>query len=210
MTLAALAFAVAAVFSTSAMSATRDLVFDDDEDAAAAADDSKQTIAVKTTVQLTRDGQTSNVAPSAEFKSGDKVKLVFTPNVDGYVYWMAKGSSGQYALLYPSAKAGMDNAVSRNQEYTVPAKGAFKFDDQPGDENLLCILSTDKIPELEQAAGNMTAAAPEIDQIEKTNQQKRQTRDLVFDDEEDEEINTTSQVANKGEPFVAQYTLSHK
>lgn len=91
MTLAALAFAVAAVFSTSAMSATRDLVFDDDEDAAAAADDSKQTIAVKTTVQLTRDGQTSNVAPSAEFKSGDKVKLVFTPNVDGYVYWMAKG-----------------------------------------------------------------------------------------------------------------------
>ena len=75
---------------------TRDLVFDDEEPAQTQAMESsgKQTTALKTTMLLKRDGATSTVLPTHEFKSGDSVKLVFTPNIDGYVYWLAKGSSG--------------------------------------------------------------------------------------------------------------------
>ena len=81
---------------------TRDLVFDDEEPAQTQAMESsgKQTTALKTTMLLKRDGTTSTVLPSHEFKSGDSVKLVFTPNIDGYVYWLAKGSSGNYSVLF--------------------------------------------------------------------------------------------------------------
>lgn len=194
---------------------TRDLVFEDDD---AASEESKssgevsgtQTIGVKATVVLTRDGKTSTVAPSEEFKNGDKVKLVFTPSTDGYVYWLAKGTSGNYTMLYPSAKAGMDNAVKRNQEYTVPARGSFKFDEHPGNEELLCILSTERLNDLDKAAEDQFKnAARQVAELEKKQESKRTTRDLVFEDDEEEDVATKTQKGAKGEPFVAPFTLKH-
>ncbi len=198
---------------TSDARTTRDLVFEDeDTEAAAPADSENQTIAVKTTVVLTRDGNTSTVVPNTEFKSGDKVKLVFTPNIDGYVYWLAKGTTGSYTMLFPNPKSGADNSVKKNEEYTVPSKGVFKFDDNPGNEELLCILSADKLPDLDAAASSMfkdSSATAAVDKVQEENSNKRQTRDLVFEDEDEEDVNTVKQSAPKGEPFVAQYILKH-
>lgn len=191
---------------------TRDLVFEDDDTPAAAENDASgsQTIGVKATVVLDRGGQTSTVAPTHEFKSGDKVKLVFTPNTDGYVYWLAKGTSGNYSMLYPSPKSGMDNAVKRNTEYTVPAKGSFRFDDTPGNEELLCILSTEKLDDLDKAASEQFAnAGKQVAQLENDQAKKRTTRDLVFEEEEEEDVQTKTQKAPKGEPFVAPFVLKH-
>ena len=41
---------------------------------------------------------------------------------------------------------------------------------------------------------------------------ERKTRDLVFEEEDDEEtgVSTQSQIAPQGEPFVALYELKHK
>lgn len=194
---------------------TRDLVFEDDETPAASGEGAqngeKQKIGVKTTVWLTRNGETTSVAPSHEFQSGDKVKLAFTPSTDGYVYWLAKGSSGNYTMLYPSPQAGSDNAVKRNVEYTVPAKGTFKFDDTPGNEELLCILSTTRLDDLDKAAAEQfQKAGKEVAALESANAQKRTTRDLVFEEDEEENVNTKTQEAEAGEPFVAGYTLTHK
>lgn len=201
-------FASVFAMSASANAATRDLVFEEDETTEVSSEIEK--ISVKTTVLLTRDGQETTVLPSEEFKSGDKVKLLFTANTDGYVYWLAKGSSGQYQMLYPNAKAGMDNKITRNQEYTVPAKGSFRFDDTPGNEELLCILSTAKVPELEQAAANQFKdSADQIDSLKEEKEKKATTRDLVFEEEDEEDVNTVSQDTPVGEPFVAQYTLKH-
>lgn len=193
---------------------TRDLVFEDDETPAVASDAGqnveKQKIGVKTTVLLTRDGETTSVAPSHEFKSGDKVKLAFTPSTDGYVYWLAKGTSGNYTMLYPSPQAGADNSVKRNVEYTVPAKGAFKFDDTPGNEELLCILSTNRLEDLDKAAAEQfKKAGKEVAELENKNAKKRTTRDLVFEEDEEENVSTKTQEAEAGEPFVAGYTLKH-
>ena len=175
---------------------TRDLVFDDEEPA--------QTQAMESSGKQT-----------TAFKSGDSVKLVFTPNIDGYVYWLAKGSSGNYSVLFPS-KANMDNAVQRNQEYTIPPKGTFRFDDTPGDEELLCILSAEKLPDMDKAIAEADAAqinvqsSTQLAKLEEKNTPKRTTRDLVFDDEDEGDVNTKQQVAPKGEPFVAHYVLTHK
>lgn|SRR5574344_1514416 len=199
--------------SANVNAATRDLVFEDEDEPVAEADASVEKISVKTTVELVRNGEKSNVSPSTEFQSGDKVKLLFTPNTDGYVYWMAKGTSGDYSMLYPNAKAGMNNEIKRNETYTVPAKGSFKFDDKAGNEEILCIISTERLADLDAAAANQFKDATEqLDNLTAMNQpeekKKSATRDLVFEDEE--EVNTATQTTPKGEPVVIQYTLVHK
>lgn len=196
---------------------TRDLVFEEEETTveAAPAVENAQVVAVKATIELKRDGQTSTVAPSYEFKSGDRVKLIYTPSVDGYAYWMAKGSSGALTVLYPSVQAGTENKVSRNVEYTIPTKGSFKFDDTPGTEELLCVISPERVPELdkiiaENSKGVIAADnATQVAMVEEKNTSKRQTRDLVFEEEEEEDVNIKKQAAAPGEPFVTLYTLKH-
>ena len=200
--------------------ATRDLVFEDDEAPAptvqgSAADEVKgETIAMKATVELNRDGKTSTVLPTEEFKSGDKVRLIFSSNRDGNVYWLAKGSSGQYQVLFPTARTGMDNSVKRNQEYTVPTKGAWKFDDKKGTETLVAVLAPKPVEDLDRAVqlasqGDREGASKIVAGIVNGHEKKRTTRDLVFEEEDEEDVNTKSQKANVDEPFVATYELEH-
>lgn len=221
--LACLLTAALAAPAFAAARKTRDLVFEDDE-APATSKTAKEAdiknpmkISVKTALELTRDGQQSTVAPNHEFKSGDRVRLRYTTNADGYVYWMAKMSSGKYSVLFPTEKTGMDNLIKKNEEHTVPVKGSFRFDATPGTESLLMVFSPDRIPELDQAVaeangqkGNVVANTTQVASVEEKNAGKRKTRDLVFEDENDEAVNTKTQVAPRGEPFVTLYELVHK
>lgn len=199
---------------------TRDLVFDEDETAAPEVEDSAatkvngDTIAMKATVEMTRDGKTTTVLPTEDFKSGDKVRLVFSTNKDGHIYWLAKGTSGEYQVLFPTAKTGMDNTVRRNQEYTVPTKGAWRFDNNKGTETLVAVLAPNPVADLDKAvqlasAGDKKGASSIVANIVNSHEQKRTTRDLVFEEEDDEDVNTKSQKANGDEPFVATYELVH-
>lgn len=199
----------------------RDLVFEDEEEDAhpvvsgSTADTTKgETISVKATVELIRDGKLTTVLPTEEFKSGDKVRLLFSTNQDGNVYWVAKGTSGQYQVLFPSQKAGMDNNVVRNRSYTVPAKGAWLFDEQKGTETLVCILSPSRVTELDKAVqlageGKKNEASDIISSVVNRHENKRTTRDLVFEEEDDQDVNTKSQTSSDNEPFVATYELIH-
>lgn len=199
---------------------TRDLVFDDEDEAAPTVSGSTsdkvqgETIAMKATVEMTRDGKTTTVLPTETFQSGDKVRLIFSTNRDGYIYWLAKGTSGQYQVLFPTQKAGMDNTVVKNKEYTVPTRGAWRFDDQKGTENLVCVLSPKPIANLDRAVtlaaeGKRDEASSIVSSIVNKHETKRTTRDLVFEEEDDEDVNTKSQKAEGDEPFVATYELMH-
>lgn len=220
-----LVFGLLLAFAASAMAApraTRDLVFDDEDTATIASEaniSNAQSISVMTTLDLTRDGQTTSVLPTHQFKSGDKVVLRYTTNTDGYVYWLAKMSSGQYSLLFPTPQTGSDNFIKRNNENVIPTKGAFRFDATVGKEELLMVFAPERIPELEKVVAEVAANksgntvsenATQVAKVENNNTNKRATRDLVFDDEDDEQINTQSQVAPQGEPFVAHYILNHE
>lgn len=219
MGLMSLCMTLCLVLNAEAARQTRDLVFEDEEETPAAEEtqiENPQVVAVKATIELNRNGEVSTVSPSHEFQSGDKVKLLYTPNIDGYAYWLAKGSSGNITVLFPSVQAGADNTVTRNTEYTIPVKGSFKFDNNPGQEELLCIISPVRIPELdkiieETSKGQIPAEkAQAVAEVENKNTSKRATRDLVFEDEDEEDVNTKTQVAPQGEPFVAHYILTHK
>lgn len=216
-TLALSFLVVLALVSTSSARKTRDLVFEDDDDVAVS-EKAPVKVSVKTTLELNRGGEVTMVTPTHQFKSGDKVKLRYTTNSDGYVYWMAKMSSGKYAMLFPNNKTGMDNYIRKNEEHTIPVKGSLRFDDTPGTESLLMVFCSERIPELEAAvaeangskSSSVDSRSSEVANIEDKNTQKRRSRDLVFEDDDDEEVNTKTQVAPKGEPFVTLYELKHK
>lgn len=202
---------------------TRDLVFEDDAagdeapptvEGATSDSVSGETIAMKATVERTRDGQLTTVLPSDRFQSGDKVRLIFSPSRDGYVYWLAKGTTGQYQVLFPGEKTGADNKVVKNQEYTIPVKGNWRFDDNKGTETIVCILSPNRLTDLDEAVKLSDEKKGEeatkiIAKRVDGHETKRTTRDLVFEEEDEGDVNTKSQETADGEPFVAIYELEH-
>ena len=205
---------------------TRDLVFEEDLDKATANPEEKLDsqpeikdgikVSVTMSLELQRDGKTDIVPPNSTFISGDKVRLIYSTNTDGYIYWLAKMTSGKYTVLFPTQKTGMDNTVKSGEKYNMPAKGVFRFDDKAGTEVLMCVVSPEKIAELDAAVEDANSGGKDVDlntakiaALEEMNLNKRKTRDLVFEEEEDETTNTKIQTARKGEPFVAIFELQH-
>jgi hypothetical protein len=68
-------------------------------------------------------------------------------NINGYLYIVNRGSSGQETLLFPHAEvANQFNWVEARKPYTVPERGWIRFDDRPGEENLLLVLAPRPLP----------------------------------------------------------------
>lgn len=102
----------------------------------------------KVTVELKRNGRTSYVSPDYAFQSGDRIRLIFDLNFQGYVTILNVGSSGRTQLLYPYQ--GVSNRVSPNAATKIPQNDWIRFDNQPGTEQLTVIFSSAAIPEVQQ------------------------------------------------------------
>lgn len=208
---------------------TRDLVFEENEGAKNGAEqeekieipkvDNARKISISTSLELTRDGKTEIVPPNSTFKSGDRVKLIYTPGMDGFIYWMSRMTSGKFTVLFPTAKTGTDNLVKSGEKYTMPVKGVFRFDDNTGTEILICMISPERINILDAAIAEADKAGTQVDltQLDKIinslgeqNLAKRKTRDLVYEEEEDEKSLTKTQSVKPGDTFVASYELVHE
>lgn len=106
---------------------------------------------------LLRDsvGQYGEVSPTTTFHNGDRIRLSIMANQPGYLYVIQQGSSGNWALIFPKASADPtagepNNRIEQGRVYQVPdGKGAFKFDQTPGEEKLFLVLSREKIKDLE-------------------------------------------------------------
>jgi hypothetical protein len=203
---------------------TRDLVFEEEQDTSSEGNNSQQSttksvISVKTTIELDRNGEKSTVLPTASFLSGDKITINYTPNTDAYVYWLTQGASGKYFMLFPTPKTGTDNFIKKNQVHSIPVKGSFKFDENAGTEKILLVLSGSKIPELEKAAqeaavngGAVSESSADVSKVSESQQSKRTTRDLVFEEDDNEEtgVQTVKQSSEDFEPMVVYYELVHQ
>ena len=124
-------------------------------------------------------------------------------------------------MLFPNAKAGMNNFVKRNQENLIPFTGNFIFDQNPGVERIILTMSPDKIPAMESASSNAivkdgrfeAANTENISTLLASNDARRRSRDLIFEVQSDKGtgISTYSQTAmDRKEPFVQNYELKHK
>ncbi len=97
------------------------------------------------------------------FQSGDRVRFHVKTNASGYLYLINRGPSGRDTLLFPPA--GMPdrmNRVEAHREYVIPHRGWIKFDDQPGEEGLLFLLSPQPLTALSAASVQGPALPPSV------------------------------------------------
>ena len=85
------------------------------------------------------DGSVAKTRTSQEFRSGNRVRLQIKPNKPGYLYVLNIGSTGNSQVLFPVS--GAENLVAANEIYSVPGQGFMRFDDNPGVETLLVMVS---------------------------------------------------------------------
>ncbi len=116
-----------------------------------------------TITQLMPDGNKKEVPTTKAFKSGDRINVRVEVNDFGYLYILARGSSGKWSPLFPSPQiSGGDNRVGPNQAYTIPAGFVFKFDEQPGEERIFIVFSRKPEPDFD---GLIYKVAPDRNQV---------------------------------------------
>jgi hypothetical protein len=79
------------------------------------------------------------------------VRVKVEGNRDGYLYVIARGSSGNWKPLFPAPDInGGDNHVAAHANYELPSTTqAFTFDEQSGEEKLFIIYSGEPLHDLE-------------------------------------------------------------
>jgi len=149
-------------------------------------------------IQQRPDGTDVDVDTATTFHSGDKVKLSFESNISGYLYVAMQGSSGNWAVLFPSVQInGGRNQLAPLEEYDVPSDGGwFQFDENVGTENLFVFLSREPLSQLPGFTRPVTKAETLTAAVVKELQQSVRSRDLVF----------TKDSSSGGKPGVKQAT----
>lgn len=109
---------------------------------------------------LGADGQTRRVTADRIFRSGDRIRLHVQSNRNGFLYMINLGSTGRSTVLFPNAATAVGgNAIQPGMSYPVPHNGFFRFDDNPGEEVVVIMLSSVPMAGLEAAEPAMLLGA---------------------------------------------------
>lgn len=89
------------------------------------------------------DGQFERVNPTVTFRSGDRIRIHLKSNVDGRLVIAQRDSQGGSGVLFPDPRVnGGDNRIRAGQMTALPSATTwFKFDEHPGEERLLVMLT---------------------------------------------------------------------
>lgn len=106
----------------------------------------KSTVSINTGLQywieLNRGGNSQRVSNKQRFQTGDRIRFHVTANINGFAYVLLKsGSRGERAVLFPDQRNNEDNKVTKGREYVIPGDGFLTFDENPGQEKLVLLLS---------------------------------------------------------------------
>lgn len=97
-------------------------------------------------IELKRDGKIFRCNNKMSFKSGDSIRFHLAPDSDGYAYLVLKqGSTGNSAILFPSASTGERNFLRRGIDYPLPYDDWLAFDRNPGLEKVRIFFSTRQV-----------------------------------------------------------------
>jgi serine/threonine-protein kinase len=155
-----------------------------------------------------------DVDPSKDFQTGDRIRLAFEANIDGYLYVAQQGTSGNWTVLFPNEEInGGRNAVKRFQEYEVPQDDWFRFDGPAGTERLFVFLSREPMKTLPGFDRPVKSFQPGSATMIAELQSSIQSRDLVFAKDAASAKTQATYVVNKaevGKAVTASFNLSHK
>ncbi len=119
---------------------------------------------------------------TAVFRNGDKVRLSFESNIDGFLYVVTQGSSGRWAVLFPHPDSnGGRNTIKRAEEYIVPPDGWFNFEGPPGTEQVFVLLSKEPLSQLPGFEKPVTKMESLNASLVESVQQSIRSRDLTFE-----------------------------
>jgi hypothetical protein len=111
---------------------------------------------------IKRVGSSAQEVPvDTVFRSGDRIQVAVETNEDGFLYIIARGSSGAWKPLFPSEEvAGGSNFIRGGKVATVPAGYVFTFDEQAGEEELFVVFSRQPEPSLESLIYDLGTSTP--------------------------------------------------
>lgn len=97
----------------------------------------------------------------SEFRAGDSIRLSVMGNQKGYLYVIARGSSGVWTPLFPHPESAQQtNEIVPGRIYQVPGGEGeyFTFDEQAGEEKLFVVLSRKPVEDIEEIIGGITGS----------------------------------------------------
>ncbi|MCX7603409.1 MAG: DUF4384 domain-containing protein [Bryobacteraceae bacterium] len=103
------------------------------------------------------------VSTETEFRAGDSIRLSVMGNRRGYLYVIARGSSGVWSPLFPHPESSQPgNEIVPGRLYQIPGGEGeyFTFDEQPGDERLFLVFSLKPVEDLEELIGGLSGKKP--------------------------------------------------
>ena len=89
-------------------------------------------------------GRTQAAAPDRMFRTGECFALDIESNRSGFLYVLAKQSSGRWHPLLPSKEEDMateNNTITAGTKVRIPLKHCFEIENPPGVETLFVVLS---------------------------------------------------------------------
>ena len=103
------------------------------------------------------------VKPDSEFHSGDRIRLSVMGNQKGYLYVIARGSSGTWTPLFPHPESSQQqNEIVPGRNYQVPGGEGeyFLFDQQAGAEKIFLLLSKAPVKDLDALIVSLNPQSP--------------------------------------------------
>lgn len=89
--------------------------------------------------------------------AGDKFRIMFRPNTNGYVYVIAIDGSGWAQGIFPPPTAPLANPVKAGEQYVLPAgNNWFSLDQYKGIETIFFVTSQDKREDIEEILQSIT------------------------------------------------------
>ena len=99
------------------------------------------------------DGQMRPVSKNRVFRSGERVKVLASTNRPGYLTVANIGTSGRMNVLF-------SEYVDAHKLTQIPPNSNLRFDNNPGTENLLIMLSNEPSPFAAPGSGRQMVSAP--------------------------------------------------
>jgi len=95
-------------------------------------------------------GRSKEVKPTRTFYDGQRFRLKVDSGRDGHLYVICLTSQEEVKLLYPRREG--ENFLTAGETQTLPERGWYRFDEEPGTEKLFFIRVDRPIAALERAA----------------------------------------------------------
>jgi len=97
-------------------------------------------------------GNTERVNPNRTFHTGDRIRFMFEPGINGFLYIIHRENNRPPKLLFPDPRLSQDNKVSANKAVTIPSDNWWQFKESElvkkhgrVVEHLTVILSREKL-----------------------------------------------------------------